>query len=134
MMTRTELEKSIELLTSDLMYFKTFGWYEFTNRGNCCTGRLDRYSDDNEKLKFELFLSEVRAAVPRKSDLYYYVSEAFRTYFGETYVRYDFATKLLARALESVSSVDELKGYIKLSLNYRIKQEAQSLRMLDVVA
>ena len=31
MMTRTELTKSIELLTSDLMYFKTFGGCEFTD-------------------------------------------------------------------------------------------------------
>ena len=134
MMTRTELTKSIELMTSDLMFFQSFGWYEFTDRGNACTGRLDKFSDENEKLEYDRFLADVRAAVPRNTDLYFYVSEAFRTYFGKTYVRYDFATKLLARALESVSSLDELKGYIKLSLTYRIKQETESLRMLDVVA
>ena len=122
-----EIKKCIEYLTSDDMYFVSFDWHSLNDRGNACSGRLDQYDNEEELKNFETLRNLVCEAMPKGSLLYGDCAERMSMYFGRNFVHYNYCAKLVARALDGISSLDELKAMVYQSLRFRYEKTREAL-------
>lgn len=91
-----EIKRSIRLM---IKYPNTFGYLEFGDRGNTCSGRLDRMSEI-ENIEYSEAYAAVVQAMPKYSDLYKQFAPILAKELGlKQWPRYDYTVKLLARIL-----------------------------------
>ena len=92
----TEIKKSIMLL---IKYPHTFGYVDFGDRGNACSGRLDRMSE-KENSDYAESYAAVLVAMPKYSDLHKKFAPILAKELGlKQSPRYDYMVKILARIL-----------------------------------
>lgn len=100
--------ESIRLLTSKP---GTFGWLEFGDSGNACTGRLD-VMDPDEHNQYADQHCLVLKAMQKGSKLHISLNRAVSSELGTKWVKYDILVKYLARILMSCESCDALKAMV----------------------
>ena len=99
-----EIKKSIELL---IAYPHTFGFSDFSDRGNPCTGRLDRM-DKADTENYAQTYAAVLQAMPKYSDLHQRFAPELAKELGiEQYPRYDYTVKLLTRIFEDDEQIKD---------------------------
>ncbi len=91
-----EIKKSIRLMIS---YPSTFGYSDFGDRGNTCSGRLDRMNEQ-ENINYAESYAAVVTAMPKYSELHKQFAPVLKKELGlNQWPRYDYMVKLIARIL-----------------------------------
>ena len=91
-----EIKRSIKLMTA---YPSTFGYKDFKDKGNSCTGRLDRITS-LENIDYAESYAAVLVAMPKYSELHKQFAPVLAKELGlKQWPRYDYMVKLLARIL-----------------------------------
>ena len=91
-----EIKRSIRLMIN---YPHTFGYSEFGDGGNRCSGRLDRMSE-LENIDYAESYAAVLVAMPKYSELHKQFAPVLAKELGlKQWPRYDYMVKLIARIL-----------------------------------
>ena len=93
-----EIRRSIRLL---IKYPNTFGFAEFGDKGNTCTGRLDKMCAE-ENIDYADTYAAVVKAMPKYSELHKHFAPVLKQKLGlKVWPRYDYMVKILARILSN---------------------------------
>ena len=91
-----EIKRSIKLMTA---YPSTFGYADFADKDNSCSGRLDRMTP-LENIDYAESYAAVLVAMPKYSELHKQFAPVLAKELGlKQWPRYDYMVKLLARIL-----------------------------------
>ena len=91
-----EIKKSIQIMVK---YPHSFGYAEFGDRGNGCTGRLDRMNME-ENRDYAQTYAAVMQAIPKYSDLHRQFAPVLAQELNlKQWPRYEYMVKLLTRIL-----------------------------------
>lgn len=105
-----EIKRSIRLMIS---YPSTFGYSDFGDHGNTCSGRLDRMNE-LENIDYAESYAAVLIAMPKYSELHKQFAPVLAKELGlKQWPRYDYMVKLIARILgdddvESSETVEQM--------------------------
>lgn len=101
-----EIKKSIQIM---IKYPHAFGYAEFGDRGNGCTGRLDRM-DSEQTRQYAQTHSAVLQAIPKWSELHRQFAPVLAQELElKQWPRYDYMVKLLTRILMDMTSSETVK-------------------------
>ncbi len=101
-----EIRKSIKTIVK---YPHAFGYVEYSDRGNSCTGRLDRMNME-ENRDYAQTYAAVLQAMPKYSELYRQFAPVLAQELNlKQWPRYDYMVKLLTRILTDMTSSETVK-------------------------
>jgi len=121
-MNLEETKKAIQLI---IPHTDCIAWKDFSDRGNSCTGRLDRLTNSNDIEKNATSLSNVKQSMPKQSDLHFKLSPKVASEIGANWVTYDWLSKVLGRILED--DFITFSHMLKLSICVRAKMKEKGL-------
>lgn len=124
-MSINETKQAIQLL---MKHTNCIAWTDFSDRGNSCTGRLDRLTTANEITKNAISLSNVKQAMPKYSNIHEKLSQAVASEIGIKWVSYDCLVKTIARILED----DFQTFYHMLSLSIFVKDRMKEKGLAEI--
>lgn len=108
-----EIKRSIKLMTA---YPRTFGYADFADKGNSCSGRLDRMTA-LENIDYAESYAAVLVAMPKYSELHKQFAPVLAKELGlKQWPRYDYMVKLLARILGDDSQMKSSETVEKMCL------------------
>lgn len=108
-----EIVRSIKLLAA---YPHTFGYVDFADKGNSCSGRLDRMTA-LENIDYAESYAAVLVAMPKYSELHKQFAPVLAKELGlKQWPRYDYMVKLLARILGDDSQMQSSEIVEKICL------------------
>lgn len=107
-----EIKKSIQIM---MKYPHAFGWTEFGDRGNGCTGRLDRMNME-ETRDYAQTHAAVLQAMPKYGQLYTDLAPVLAQELElKQWPRYDYMAKLLTRILGDIQSSETVEELSRLA-------------------
>lgn len=124
-MNINETKQAIQLL---MKHTNCIAWTDFSDRGNSCTGRLDRLTTANEIAKNAISLSNVKQAMPKYSNIHVKLSQAVASEIGVNWVTYDWLVKTLGRILEE----DYQTFYQMLNLSICVKNKMREKGLSEI--
>lgn len=108
-----EIKRSIKLMVA---YPRTFGYADFADKGNSCSGRLDRMTE-LENIDFAESYAAVLVAMPKYGELYQKFAPVLaRELELKQWPGYDYMGKLIARILGDDSQMKSSETVEKICL------------------
>lgn len=124
-MNLVETKQAIKLI---IPHTDCIAWKDFSDRGNSCTGRLDRLTNSNDIEKNAISLSNVKQAMPKYCDLHLNLSKRVASEIGANWVTYDWLVKILGRVLE-----DDFEAFSHIfSLSMNVKSRMRDLGLSEI--
>ena len=107
-----EIEESIQILIKNP---HAFGWADFGDRGNGCTGPLDRMNME-ENSNYAQTYAAVLQAMPKYSDLHRKFAPVLAQELElKRMPRYDYMIKILTRSLMGIQSSETVDDLCRLA-------------------
>ena len=101
-----EIKKSIQTI---IKYPHAFGYVEFGDRGNDCTGHLDKMNSEQTR-EYAQTYAAVLQAIPKYSELHRKLGPTLAQELElKQWPRYDYMVKLLTRILTDMTSSETVK-------------------------
>ena len=101
-----EIKKSIQTI---IKYPHAFGYVEFGDRGNDCTGHLDKMNSEQTR-EYAQTYAAVLQAIPKYSELHRQLGPTLAQELElKQWPRYDYMVKLLTRILTDMTSSETVK-------------------------
>lgn len=127
-----EIKKSIQIM---IKYPHAFGYAEFGDRGNGCTGRLDRM-DSEQNREYANTYAAVIQAFQKHSELHRQFAPVLAQELElKQWPRYDYMVKLLTRILMDMTSsetVEELGSLAAKAQKYMQETGKSTLNSMDL--
>ena len=123
-----EIRKSIKTIVK---YPHAFGYVEFGDRGNDCTGHLDKMNSEQTR-EYAQTYAAVLEAIPKYSALHRELAPVLAQELElKQWPRYDYMVKLLTRILTDMTSSESVEELVRLATRAQEYMEATGKSTLE---
>lgn len=123
-----EIKKSIQTI---IKYPHAFGYVEFGDRGNDCTGHLDKMNSKQTR-EYAKTYAAVLEAIPKYSALHRELAPVLAQELElKQWPRYDYMVKLLTRILTDMTSSESVEELVRLATRAQEYMEATGKSTLE---